>query len=206
DGTRAIRAVAVDAALNTGEDVRTITIDRTPPTGVTVSYPNGYVAGSFAVTTNTGADSAVDASSGALERQTGDLINDTCSSYGGWTAATSPDSVASGKCAQYRYRVADNAGNWTTANSANEVKSDTAGPTSTLGDPGANLRQTVALAASAGDTGGSGLGSVAFQRRPAGGGSWTMIAADTTAPYAIAFDTTGVADGLYDFRSVATDV
>src|SRR5207253_1855536 len=87
DGTRAIRAVAVDAALNTGEDVRTITIDRTPPTGVTVSYPNGYVSGSFAVTTNNGSDSDVDASSGALERQTGDLINDTCSSYGGWRPA-----------------------------------------------------------------------------------------------------------------------
>src|SRR5207248_3756454 len=178
DGKRAIRAVAVDAALNTGDDVRTVTIDRTPPGGVSVSYPNGYVTGSFAVMTNNGPDPDVDASSAALERRTGDLINDTCSSYGGWTPVTSPDAVASGKCAQYRYRLADNAGNWTTATSTNEAKSDAGAPTSSLGDPGANLRQTVALAAGASDTDGSGLASVAFQRRPAGGGSWTTISTD----------------------------
>ena len=40
---------------------------------------------------------------------------------------------------------------------------------------------------------------------PAGGGSWTTIATDGTSPYSISFDTTSVADGLYDFRSVATD-
>ena len=50
DGPKAIRAVAVDAASNTGQHVRTITIDRTAPTGVTVTYPNGYVTGSYAIT------------------------------------------------------------------------------------------------------------------------------------------------------------
>src|SRR5205807_1665809 len=94
EGKRTIRAVAVDAALNTGEHVRTITIDLTPPSGVTVSYPNGYASASFSVTTNNGHDADVDASSAALERRNCDLINDTSSSYGGWTSATSPDSVA----------------------------------------------------------------------------------------------------------------
>ncbi|MFL5945446.1 MAG: Ig-like domain-containing protein [Gaiellaceae bacterium] len=206
DGKRAIRAVAVDTSLNNGEHVRTITIDRTAPSGVTVSYPNGYVVGSFAVTTSNGPDADVNASSASLERRTGDLAGDACTSYGGWTSVSSPDSVASTKCAEYRYRIADNAGNWTTATSANEVKSDTAAPTSAQDDPGANLRQTVALTSSAGDTGGSGLASVAFQRRPAGGGSWTTFATDTSSPYSASFDTTGVADGLYDFRTVATDV
>jgi hypothetical protein len=206
DGTRAIRAVAVDVASNTGEHVRNITIDRTAPTNVTVSYPNSYVFGSFTITTSNGSDPDIDGSSAVLERQTGDLANDSCSGYGGWTSASSPDTLASGKCAKYRYRVADNAGNWTIATSSNEAKSDTAEPSSSHNDPGANLRQTVTLSASASDTGGSGLASVAFQRRPAGGGSWTTIATDTTSPYSTAFDTTTVADGLYDFRSVATDV
>jgi hypothetical protein len=205
DGLKAIRAVAVDAAGNTGQHVRTITIDRTAPTGVTVTYPNGYVTGSFAVTTSNGPDPDVNAATGSLERQTGNLANDTCSSYGAWVAATSPDTLASGKCAKYRYSVSDNAGNLAVATSANETKSDTAAPTSTLTDPGANLRQTITLSASAGDTGGSGVNSVAFQRRPAGGGSWTTIAADNSFPYSVSFDTTTVADGLYDFRSVATD-
>ncbi|HEY3017207.1 MAG TPA: Ig-like domain-containing protein, partial [Gaiellaceae bacterium] len=206
DGPRAIRAVAVDAAANTGADVRTITIDRTPPSGVTVSYPNNYVSGSFSITTNNGPDPDVNASSGVLERQTGDLANGSCSSYGGWSSITSPDTVASGKCAKYRYRLADNAGNWSTATSSNEVKSDTDAPTSSQADPGANLRQTVTLSSAASDTGGSGIGSVAFQRRPSGGGSWTTIGTDSTSPYSASFDTTGVGDGLYDFRSVATDV
>jgi hypothetical protein len=205
DGAKAIRAVAVDAATNTGQHVRTITIDRTAPSGVTVSYPNGYVFGSFAITPDNGPDPDVDASSALLERRLGDLAADSCSSYAGWSSATSPDTLASGKCAQYRYRVADNAGNWATATSSNEVKSDTAAPTSSQDDPGANLRQTVTLTATAGDTGGSGIASVAFQQRPAGGSSWTTIASDTSSPYSVSFDTTTVSDGLYDFRTVATD-
>ena len=56
DGPKAIRAVAVDAGANTGEDVKTITIDRTAPSSVTVSYPDGYVFGSYAITTNNGPD------------------------------------------------------------------------------------------------------------------------------------------------------
>ena len=206
DGLKSIRAVAVDAATNTGEDVRDITIDRTAPTGVTVGYPNGYVTGSYAVTTNNGSDSDVNGSTGSLERRTGDLASNACSSYSGWAAATSPDTLASGKCAEYRYSVADNAGNVALATSVNEVKSDTAAPTTTLADPGANLRQTITLGAGASDTDGSGVNSVAFERRPAGGGSWTTIATDGSAPYSISFDTTTVADGLYDLRSVATDV
>ena len=206
DGPKAIRAVAVDAGSNTGEHVRTITIDRIGPTGVTVSYPNNYVFGSIAISTDNGTDPDVNAASGALERRTGDLADDSCSGYGGWVAASSPDTVATGKCAQYRYRLADNAGNWTTATSSNEAKSDTNAPTSIQADPGANLRQTISLTAVASDTGGSSLASVAFQHRPSSGGSWTTITADTTSPYGTAFDTTTVADGLYDFRTVATDV
>ncbi len=205
DGPKAIRAVAYDIASNNGEDVRTITIDRTAPSGVTVGYPNGYVSGSFAITTNNGPDSDVDGSSGLLERQVGDLANDSCSSYGGFGPASSPDTLASAKCARYRYSVADNAGNVAVATSPNQAKSDTDAPASAEDDPGANLRQTVVLTSSASDTGGSTVASVAFQRRPAGGGPWTTIGADTTAPYSFSFDTTTVADGLYDLRSVATD-
>jgi large repetitive protein len=205
DGVKAIRAVAFDAAGNTGEHIRTITIDRTAPTNVTVTYPNGYVVGSYTITTSNGTDPDVNASAASLERRTGDLANDSCSGYGSWAAASSPDTLASGKCAQYRYSVADNAGNVALVSPSSEVKSDTAAPTSSLTDPGTNLRQTITLNASASDTDGSGLAAVAFERRPAGGGSWTTITSDSTSPYSTSFDTTTVADGMYDFRSVATD-
>src|SRR5207253_2389440 len=120
-------------AGNSGAHVRTITIDRTAPTNVTVSYPDGYASSAVTITTNTGPDPDVDASTGVLERQTGTLANDSCSGFGGFSAVTSPDTVASG------------------------------------------------------------------------GGSWTTIASDTTAPYSVSFDTATVSDGLYDLRTVATD-
>src|SRR3989442_6284940 len=56
DGPKAIRAVAVDAANNTGQHVRTITIDRTAPTGLMVTYPNAYVTRSYALTTSNDPD------------------------------------------------------------------------------------------------------------------------------------------------------
>ena len=41
---------------------------------------------------------------------------------------------------------------------------------------------------------------------PGGAGVWTNIgAADTTSPYSVAWDTTAVADGLYDLRVITTD-
>src|SRR5690242_11250228 len=157
------------------------------------------------VTTANGPDGDVDSSSAALERQTGDLAHDTCTGFGGWTPVTSSDTVASCKCATYRYRIADNAGNWSTAASGNVVKSDTGAPASVQDDPGAYLRGTVTLTSTASDSGGSGLASVDFQRRPAGGGSWTTIGTDNTSPFSLGYDTTAGPDGMYDFRTVATD-
>ena len=172
DGARAIRAVAVDAALNTGADVRTITIDRTAPSGVTISYANGYAFGSVPVTTDSGPDADVNPSTATLERHTGDLANDACTSYGGWTAVTSPDTVASSKCAQYRFRRCRRRRQLEHCeleqrSQVRYGRSDVARrtiPARTSGAPSRSRR-------SAGDTGGSGLASVAFQRRPAGGGS-----------------------------------
>src|SRR5262249_9917743 len=93
DGPKAIRAVATDQAGNTGADIRTITIDRTAPSGVTVSYPDGYASGAVTITTNDGPDPDVNPSTGVLERQTGNLANDACSGFGGGSAVPSPQTV-----------------------------------------------------------------------------------------------------------------
>ena len=45
------------------------------------------------------------------------------------------------------------------------------------------------------DPGGSGVDSVTFERRPAGGGSWTAIDTDTSSPYSVSWDTSALADG-----------
>ena len=60
-----------------------------------------------------------------------------------------------------------------------------------MNDPGAYLSGTVSLTANASDAG-SGVDTVAFQRSPAGAGAWTAVGAS--------WNTTAVADGLYDLR------
>ena len=46
---------------------------------------------------------------------------------------------------------------------------------------------------------------VAFGVSPAGAGTWTQIADDTSAPFAADLDTATLADGLYDLRAIGYD-
>lgn len=82
---------------------------------------------------------------------------------------------------------------------------DWVAPSVTLADPGAAIRGTVQVSATASDPYGSGVASVRIERSQAGAGNWTVICADTTAPYSCAFDTTMLSNDYYDFRAVATD-
>ena len=62
----------------------------------------------------------------------------------------------------------------------------------------------VALAATASDSG-SGVGSVSFEERPAGGGAYTEIATAGGSPYQATWNTTSLASGSYDLRAVVLD-
>jgi len=200
--------IAHNVAGLTGSAQLDVVLDTTAPTGGSVSYPDGYDAdGTVTVTTDNGSDgqSGVDASSAVLERQTAPLSAGACGAWGGWSSVTSPDTVASGLCARYRLRVSDRVGNEATFTSANVVKVDADPATVTLDDPGADLRGSVTLTATASD-GGAGVDSVAFQRSPAGAGSWTTTATDLSTPYSASLDTTTLTDGLYDLRGVVTDL
>jgi signal peptidase I len=79
-------------------------------------------------------------------------------------------------------------------------------PSVALDDPGAHVRGTVSLTATASDAL-SGLASVKVQRRADGATSWTDVCTDTVAPYACSLDTAAgsTPDGLYDLRAIATD-
>jgi Bacterial Ig domain len=72
-----------------------------------------------------------------------------------------------------------------------------------LTDPGALLRGSVTLAATADSE--RGLAGVRYQTSPAGAGTWTDACVAASAPWSCAWDTTGVTDGLRDVRAVATD-
>ena len=133
---------------------------------------------------------------------------------GSWTAidtdSSSPYSVSWDTSAladgdyELRASASDQAGN-SQLSALRTVTVDNTGPSASLDDPGTPLRGTVSLSGTASDPGGAGVASAAFQRSPASGGSWTTVDTDTSSPYSVSFDTTAVADGLYDFRLVATD-
>ena len=130
---------------------------------------------------------------------------DTCGSFGSPTTlvGTPAQNGLTTGCYRYTLTGTDNVGNTTTITTT--VKVDTDAPTVSLNDPGTPVAGTISVAASASDSS-TGVQQVVFQRSPAGAGTWTTIgSADTTAPYGVSWDTTAIADGLYDLRAVATD-
>ena len=70
--------------------------------------------------------------------------------------------------------------------------------------PAANLAGSVTLASTAADAN-SGVASVQYEYRTSRAGTWTTACTGATTPFSCAFNTTSVADGLYDFRATATD-
>ena len=76
---------------------------------------------------------AVDSSSGAVERQSATLANDSCVSWSGWSPVTlvggADTSVVSGNCYRYRYEISDNVGNQSSpSSSSGTAKVDTSAP------------------------------------------------------------------------------
>ncbi|MGH3035099.1 MAG: Ig-like domain-containing protein, partial [Gaiellaceae bacterium] len=201
------RAVATDNAARS--TVSTVVASRrvdnaAPATAITDPGTNLRLTVVHGATASDGgsgvASVTIQRSPAALNTWT-DVCTDTTSPY---SCSFDTTTVADGL---YDFRAVslDNAGNG--ANSALVVnrRVDNTLPAVSMTDPGAYLRLTVSLGATASDTGGSGVASVTIQRSPAGAGTWTDVCTDTTSPYSCSFDTTGVADGLYDFRAVALD-
>src|SRR5439155_15743363 len=101
-----------------------------------------------------------------------------------------------------QFRSTDNTGNVEDWKSVH-VTIDTTPPDGTVVDPGDTLRGTVTLTATAGS---SDITSIAFEYRADGSsGPWTTIGTDTSAPWAVDWNTTTVPDGGYDLRAIVTD-
>jgi hypothetical protein len=191
--------VVTDVAGNSTSETISFERDTAPPTGGFVSYTGGYqVTLSVSVETASGTDAGVgiDAASAVLERQTGTLEDGVCGAYSAWEAAVSPDNLSDATCARYRYRVSDQVGNEAVHTSEDVVRTDFTPPTAELTDPGTVLHGTVDLSANAGDAA-SGIASTTYQASPTGADQWTDVPAS--------WDTTMVADGLYDLRAVVSD-
>jgi Big-like domain-containing protein len=70
---------------------------------------------------------------------------------------------------------------------------------------GATVSGAVTLTAEASDASGAGVGSVAFQARPAASGAYATVETDTSAPYDVSWNTTAVPDGPTVLRLLVTD-
>jgi chitinase len=133
---------------------------------------------------------------------------------GTWTTACT-DSSAPYSCSfdtttvsdglyDFRAFAENDAGGSATSTAVTNRRVDNTDPTAGITDPGTPLRGSVNVDAT-GTDGGSGVASVKVQRSPAGAGTWTDICMDSSSPYSCSWDTTGVADGLYDLRALTTD-
>jgi hypothetical protein len=129
-----------------------------------------------------------------------DVCTDSSSPY---SCSFDTTAVADGLY-DFRAMAQNNAGGSATSTAVTNRRVDNTAPTSGVTDPGTPLRGTVSVDAT-GTDGGSGVANVKVQRSPAGAGTWTDICTDASSPYSCSFDTTGVADGLYDLRAVTTD-
>ncbi|MBS4753085.1 hypothetical protein KG112_09755 [Nocardioides sp. zg-ZUI104] len=81
--------------------------------------------------------------------------------------------------------------------------SDWTPPTVAITSPGAAVRETVTVRATATDAR-SGVASVRIETRRAGG-AWTLLCTATAAPYSCSWKTAAGADGAVDLRATATD-
>ena len=99
----------------------------------------------------------------------------------------------------------DNAGNTTNSSTVANRRVDNTAPTATMTNPGSPITGNKSFDGTSSDTGGSGVASLKFQISPVSAGTWSDMCSDTSSPYSCSYDTSGVADGQYDFRSVATD-
>jgi chitinase len=207
DGLYDFRAISTDnISLTTASSVVTNRrVDNTAPTA-TMNDPGAYLVGTTVALSATGSDGGSGVADVKIQRSpagTGtwtDVCTDTSSPYG----CTFDSTAVSDGLYDFRAITTDNAGNATTSATVANRRVDNTAPTSSLTDPGAYLRGTVTLNATSTD-GGSGVLNVRIQRAPTGTSTWTDICTDASSPYSCSWVTTGVTDGGYDLRAVATD-
>jgi Big-like domain-containing protein len=207
DGLYDLRTIATDAAGNSASSaVSNRRVDNTAPT-VAVVAPPSAVRGTVTLqsTSSDGNGSGITQIKYQFRPASTGTWVDACTTTGSpftcsGDTATIPDGLY-----DVRAIATDGAG-FTTTSAIVSGRIDNTAPTSaTLTNPGSPLSGSVTLNGSAADAG-SGIASVRVEYAPAGTTTWATACSDTTAPYSCSWATTGVTDGVYDLRSVATDL
>ncbi len=212
DGLYDLRVVATDNIGNasTSALVTNVRVDNTNPTGsVTGPASSANVRGAAVSVSSNSADGGSGVANATLQRSPAGagtwttISTDTVAPY----AATWDTTAVADGLYDLRVVTTDNVGNTFTSATVANVRVDNTNPTGSVTAPAssANVRGAAVSVSSNSADGGSGVANATLQRSPAGAGTWTTISTDTVAPYAATWDTTAVADGLYDLRAVTTD-
>ena len=202
DGPVDVRVAVTDLAGNgpTYSPAVTFTLDRTNPT-VTLTAP-ADVSGSAPLTATGSAD--IDHVDYEYAPQGSGSWSPIGTGTNASFAATWATPLADGLY-DLRATAVDGGGNQGT--DTKTVRVDHTAPTGTLTQPVAGATvggNAVALAATSNDSG-SGVASVTFRFRATGGGAFTDVATDGSAPYSSTWDAGALAGGSYDVQALITD-
>jgi hypothetical protein len=199
-----LRAVATSGGTTTTSGtVVGVLVDNVAPT-TTMQDPGSPLRGTISL-----AATATDAESGVAQAQIQYQRSGTTTWTTACTLTLDPYSCRFDTTqlvdAIYSFRsvATDAAGNTTTSAAVGNRTVDNTVSSVSMEDPGAYLSGTVTLTATASST--AGVTSVRIDRAPSGTTTWTAVCTATTAPYTCSWNTTTVADGLYDFRAVLVD-
>jgi Bacterial Ig domain len=208
DGLYDLRTIATDAGGNSASSVvSSRRVDNTSPT-VAVVAPPSAVRGTITLesTSSDGAGTGITSIRYQFRPASTSTWVDACTATSSPFTCTGDTTLAPDGLYDMRAIATDGAGFSTTSATVTGRIDNTAPATATLANPGSPLAGSVTLSGTATDAG-SGIASVRVEYAPAGSATaWTAACTDTTAPYSCSWATIGVADGLYDLRSVASDL
>lgn len=206
DGTWSLRAIATDnAGYSATSDIVSTTVANNLL--VQLADPGDIVRGTVSLATSLYNTGGVTYTVSVQYAPTGTTTwKNLCSNLASpYTCSWNTAGSAFTQGASYDLRsVATSGGTSTASATVVGVLVDNVAPATSMQDPGSPLRGTVSLTATATDAE-SGIAQVQIQYQLSGTSTWTTACTTTIDPYTCRFDTTQLADGVYSFRSVATD-
>ena len=208
DGAWDVRATATDGAGNTSSSTTADRIvDNTSPT-ITLTNPGTPLGGTVALGSTTGDGAGSGVSSVLYEYRAN-------GSTGTWSTACTGSSApfscnwATPATGSYDLRATATDGvnrSTTSATILARAIDNTIPSAAAMSNPGTPLFGTVTLNGTGTDAN-SGMASMRFEYKLSAGSTWSTACTDVTppSPFSCSWDTTTVADGTYDLRSIAID-
>jgi chitinase len=207
DGVYDIRVVATDNVGITGASavVTPRRIDNTDPT-VTMGALAANLTGTVSLTSTPADGGGIASVQYQYKLSSGTTWVNACSSSTTPFSCSFNTGTVADNVYDFRAIATDMVNRTGTSVAVTSRKIDNTDPAVTMTAPAAAIGGSVTLASTPTDGVGSGIGSVLYQYKASASGTWTTTAcSSSTSPFTCTFNTSTVADGLYDFRAIATD-